>query len=261
MNLIKGKKGLIMGVANERSIAWGISQKLASEGADLAFTYLGDALKKRVVPLAKSLNSDFILSCNVENKDEIVKLFEDIKIKWGEIDFVVHAVAFSDKTELSGEYVNTTRENFLKSMLISCFSFTEVAKEASKIIKKGGSMLTLTYESNKAIPNYNVMGVCKSALEASVKYLARDLGSKGIRVNAISAGPIKTLAASAIGDAKFLYKWNEDHSFLKRNVDIRDVGNSALYLLSDLAAGVTGEIHYVDAGYNKVGMPDPKNIK
>ena len=250
-----------MGVANERSIAWGISQKLASEGADLAFTYLGDALKKRVIPLAKSLNSDFTLSCNVENKDEIVKLFEDIKNKWGEIDFVVHAVAFSDKTELSGEYVNTTRENFLKSMLISCFSFTEVAKEASKIIKKGGSMLTLTYESNKAIPNYNVMGVCKSALEASVKYLARDLGSKGIRVNAISAGPIKTLAASAIGDAKFLYKWNEDHSFLKRNVDIHDVGNSALYLLSDLAAGVTGEIHYVDAGYNKVGMPDPKNIK
>ena len=250
-----------MGVANERSIAWGISQKLATEGADLAFTYLGDALKKRVVPLAKSLNSDFTLSCNVENKDEIVKLFEDIKNKWGEIDFVVHAVAFSDKTELSGEYVNTTRENFLKSMLISCFSFTEVAKEASKIIKKGGSMLTLTYESNKAIPNYNVMGVCKSALEASVKYLARDLGSKGIRVNAISAGPIKTLAASAIGDAKFLYKWNEDHSFLKRNVDIHDVGNSALYLLSDLAAGVTGEIHYVDAGYNKVGMPDPKNIK
>ncbi len=261
MNLIKGKKGLIMGVANERSIAWGISQKLASEGADLAFTYLGDALKKRVIPLAKSLNSDFTLSCNVENKDEIVKLFEDIKNKWGEIDFVVHAVAFSDKTELSGEYVNTTRENFLKSMLISCFSFTEVAKEASKIIKRGGSMLTLTYESNKAIPNYNVMGVCKSALEASVKYLARDLGSKGIRVNAISAGPIKTLAASAIGDAKFLYKWNEDHSFLKRNVDIHDVGNSALYLLSDLAAGVTGEIHYVDAGYNKVGMPDPKNIK
>ena len=250
-----------MGVANERSIAWGISQKLATEGADLAFTYLGDALKKRVVPLAKSLNSDFTLSCNVENKDEIVKLFEDIKNKWGEIDFVVHAVAFSDKTELSGEYVNTTRENFLKSMLISCFSFTEVAKEASKIIKRGGSMLTLTYESNKAIPNYNVMGVCKSALEASVKYLARDLGSKGIRVNAISAGPIKTLAASAIGDAKFLYKWNEDHSFLKRNVDIHDVGNSALYLLSDLAAGVTGEIHYVDAGYNKVGMPDPKNIK
>ncbi len=260
MSLVKGKKGLIMGVANERSIAWGISQKLAGSGAELAFTYLGDALKKRVIPLAKSLNSEFTLSCNVENKDEVIKLFEDIKAKWGQIDFVVHAIAFSDKSELSGEYLNTTRENFLKSMLVSCFSFTEIAKEASKIMKKGGSMLTLTYESNKAIPNYNVMGVCKSALEASVKYLARDLGSKEIRVNAISAGPIKTLAASAIGDAKFLYKWNEDHSFLKRNVDINDVGNSALYLLSDLASGVTGEIHYVDAGYNKVGMPDPKNI-
>ena len=239
---MKGKKGLIMGVANERSIAWGISQKLAEAGAELAFTYLGDALKKMVIPLAEKLNSKII------------------KSKWGEIDFVVHAVAFSDKSELSGEYLNTTRENFLKSMLISCFSFTEVAKEASKIMKKGGSMLTLTYESSKAIPNYNVMGVCKSALEASVKYLARDLGQKKLRVNAISAGPIKTLAASAIGDAKFLYKWNEDHSFLKRNVDIHDVGNSALYLLSDLASGVTGEIHYVDAGYNKVGMPDPKNI-
>jgi enoyl-[acyl-carrier protein] reductase I len=261
MNLVKGKKGLIMGVANERSIAWGISQKLAEQGADLAFTYLGDALKKRVIPLAQSLKSDFTLSCNVENKDEVVKLFEDIKAKWGQIDFVVHAVAFSDKSELSGEYLNTSRENFLRSMLISCFSFTEVAKEASKIMNEGGSMLTLTYESTKAIPNYNVMGVCKSALEASVKYLARDLGAKGIRVNAISAGPIKTLAASAIGDAKFLYKWNEDHSFLKRNVDIHDVGNSALYLISDLSAGVTGEIHYVDAGYNKVGMPDPKNIK
>jgi enoyl-[acyl-carrier protein] reductase I len=260
MSLMKGKKGLIMGVANERSIAWGISQKLSEAGAELAFTYLGDALKKRVIPLAKSLNSDFTLSCNVENKEETVKLFEDIKAKWGQIDFVIHAVAFSDKSELSGEYLNTTRDNFLKSMLISCFSFTEVAKEASKIMKEGGSMLTLTYESTKAIPNYNVMGVCKSALEASVKYLARDLGSKGIRINAISAGPIKTLAASAIGDAKFLYKWNADHSFLKRNVDIHDVGNSALYLTSDLAAGVTGEIHYVDAGYNKVGMPDPKNI-
>ena len=249
-----------MGVANERSIAWGISQKLAKNGAELAFTYLGDTLKKRVVPLAESLNSNFTLSCNVENKDEIIKLFEDIKSKWGQIDFVVHAIAFSDKSELSGEYLNTTRENFLKSMLISCFSFTEVAKEASKIMKEGGSMLTLTYESTKVIPNYNVMGVCKSALESSVKYLARDLGEKKIRVNAISAGPIKTLAASAIGDAKFLYKWNQDHSLLKRNVDINDVGNSALYLLSNLAAGVTGEIHYVDAGYNKVGMPNPKNI-
>ena len=260
MSLMKGKKGLIMGVANERSIAWGISQKLAEAGAELAFTYLGDALKKRVIPLAEKLNSKITFSCDVEKKNDVTKLFEDVKSHWGKIDFVVHAIAFSDKSELSGEYLNTTRENFLKSMLISCFSFTEVAKEASKVMKRGGSLITLSYEANKAIPNYNVMGVCKAALESSVKYLARDLGIKGMRVNAISAGPIKTLAASAIGDAKFLYKWNENHSLLKRNVDIQDVGNSALYLLSDLANGVTGEIHYVDAGYNKVGMPDPKNI-
>ena len=260
MSLMEGKKGLVMGVANERSIAWGIAQKLSESGAELAFTYLGDALKKRVIPLAEKLNSNLIFSCDVEKKDEVIKLFEDIKSKWGQIDFVVHAIAFSDKSELSGEYLNTSRENFLRSMLISCFSFTEVAKEASKIMNKNGSLVTLSYEASKAIPNYNVMGVCKAALEASVKYLARDLGSKGIRVNAISAGPIKTLAASAIGDAKFLYKWNADHSFLRRNVDNMDVGNSALYLLSDMAGGVTGEIHYVDAGYNKVGMPDPKNI-
>ena len=260
MSLMKDKKGLIMGVANERSIAWGIAQKLSEAGAELAFTYLGDALKKRVIPLAEKLNSKITFNCDVENKDDIIKLFEDVKREWGQIDFVVHAVAFSDKSELSGEYLNTTRENFLRSMLISCFSFTEVAKESSKIMSEGGSMITLSYEANKAIPNYNVMGVCKAALESSVKYLARDLGAKGIRVNAISAGPIKTLAASAIGDAKFLYKWNADHSFLKRNVDNLDVGNSALYLLSDMASGVTGEIHYVDAGYNKMGMPDPKNI-
>ena len=257
---MEGKKGLVMGVANERSIAWGIAQKLSESGAELAFTYLGDALKKRVIPLAEKLNSNLTFSCDVEKKDEVIKLFEGIKSKWGQIDFVVHAIAFSDKSELSGEYLNTSRENFLRSMLISCFSFTEVAKEASKIMNKNGSLVTLSYEASKAIPNYNVMGVCKAALEASVKYLARDLGSKGLRVNAISAGPIKTLAASAIGDAKFLYKWNADHSFLKRNVDNMDVGNSALYLLSDMAGGVTGEIHYVDAGYNKVGMPDPKNI-
>ena len=260
MSLLKGKKGLIMGVANDRSIAWGIAKKLSEHGAELAFTYLGDTLKKRVVPLAQSVKSNFTLNCDVEKKEDVVRTFDDIKNKWGSLDFVVHAIAFSDRSELSGEYINTSRENFLKSMLISCFSLTEVAKEASKIMKSGSSMLTLTYESSKVIPNYNVMGVCKAALESSVKYLARDLGSKGIRVNAISAGPIKTLAASAIGDAKFLYKWNEDHSLLKRNVDINDVGGSALYLLSDLAAAVTGEIHYVDAGYNKVGMPNPKNI-
>ena len=260
MSLLKDKKGLIMGVANDRSIAWGIAKKLSEHGAELAFTYLGDALKKRVIPLAESLKSNFTLSCDVEKKEDVIRTFDDIKKKWGNLDFVVHAIAFSDRSELSGEYLNTSRENFLKSMLISCFSFTEVAKEAAKIMNKNSSMLTLTYESNKVIPNYNVMGVCKAALETSVKYLARDLGSKGIRVNAISAGPIKTLAASAIGDAKFLYKWNEDHSLLKRNVDINDIGGSALYLLSDLSAAVTGEIHYVDAGYNKVGMPNPKNI-
>jgi len=259
-SLMKNKKGLVMGVANDRSIAWGIAKKLSEQGAELAFTYLGDTLKKRVVPLAESLKSNFDLNCNVEKKEDVVRTFEDIKNKWENLDFVVHAIAFSDRSELSGEYINTSRENFLKSMLISCFSLTEVAKEASKIMSKGSSMLTLTYESSKVIPNYNVMGVCKAALESSVKYLARDLGAKGIRVNAISAGPIKTLAASAIGDAKFLYKWNEDHSLLKRNVDINDVGGSALYLLSNLAAAVTGEIHYVDAGYNKVGMPNPKNM-
>ena len=249
-----------MGVANDRSIAWGIAKKLSENGAELAFTYLGDTLKKRVTPLAESVNSKFLLNCNVENKEDILKTFHEIKNEWGQLDFVVHAIAFSDRAELTGEYINTSRENFTKSMLVSCFSFTEIAKEASKIMKSGASLLTLTYESSKVVPNYNVMGVCKAALESSVKYIAMDLGSKGIRVNAISAGPIKTLAASAIGDAKFLYKWSADHSLLKRNVDIDDVGKSALYLLSDLAAGVTGEIHYVDAGYNKVGMPNPKNI-
>ncbi len=250
-----------MGVANDRSIAWGIAKKLSEHGAKLAFTYLGDALKKRVIPLAESLGSKFTINCDVENKDDTINLFKKIKDKWNNIDFVVHAVAFSDRTELSGEYLNTSRDNFIKSMVISCFSFTEVAKEASKIMNKGGSFLTLTYAgSERVVPNYNVMGVCKAALESSVKYLSADLGSKEIRVNAISAGPIKTLAASAIGDAKFLYKWNENHSPLKKNVDINDVGGSALYLLSDLASGVSGEIHYVDAGYNKVGMPNPKNI-
>ena len=213
MSLLKRKKGLIMGVANDKSIAWGIAKKLSEHGAELAFTYLGDTLKKRVVPLAQSLKSNFTLNCDVEKKEDVVKTFDDIKNKWGNLDFVVHAIAFSDRSELSGEYINTSRENFLKSMLISCFSLTEIAKEASKIMNKGSSLLTLTYAgSERVVPNYNVMGVCKAALESSVKYLSTDLGSRGIRVNAISAGPIKTLAASAIGDAKFLYKWNEDHS-------------------------------------------------
>ena len=250
-----------MGVANDKSIAWGIAKKLSEHSAELAFTYLGDALKKRVVPLAKSLGSKFTINCNVENKNDTVNLFQEIKNKWSNLDFVVHAIAFSDRSELSGEYLKTSRDNFIKSMVISCFSFTEIAKEASTIMGKGSSLLTLTYAgSERVVPNYNVMGVCKAALESSVKYLSTDLGSKGIRVNAISAGPIKTLSASAIGDAKFLYKWNEDHSPLKRNVDANDVGGAALYLISDLASGVSGEIHYVDAGYNKVGMPNPKNI-
>ena len=250
-----------MGVANDKSIAWGIAKKLSEHGAELAFTYLGDALKKRVIPLAENLGSKFTINCNVENKNDTVNLFQEIKNKWSNLDFVVHAIAFSDRAELSGEYLKTSRDNFIKSMVISCFSFTEVAKEASKIMGKGSSLLTLTYAgSERVVPNYNVMGVCKAALESSVKYLSTDLGSKGIRVNAISAGPIKTLSASAIGDAKFLYKWNEDHSPLKRNVDANDVGGAALYLISDLASGVSGEIHYVDAGYNKVGMPNPKNI-
>ena len=204
MSLMKGKKGLIMGVANERSIAWGISQKLSEAGAELAFTYLGDALKKRVVPLAEKLNSNVTFSCDVEKKEDVIKLFEDVKSQWGKIDFVVHAIAFSDKSELSGEYLNTTRENFLRSMLISCFSFTEVAKEASKVMKEGGSLITLSYEANKAIPNYNVMGVCKAALESSVKYLARDLGAKGIRVNILPPFFI-TL------DASFATSVNEKH--------------------------------------------------
>ena len=260
MDLMRGKKGLVMGVANERSIAWGISQKLSEAGADLAFTYLGDALKKRVVPLAEKLNSKTTFSCDVEKKDEVIKLFEDIKSHWGKIDFVVHAVAFSDKSELSGEYLNTTRENFLRSMLISCFSFTEVAKEASKIMEDGGSMLTLTYESTKAIPNYNVMGVCKSALEASVKYLARDLGKKKIRVNAISAGPIKTLAASGVKNFRKMLSQHSKRAPLGRTVTADEVGNVAAFLCSDYASGVTGEITYVDAGFNITAMGDLEEI-
>ena len=258
--LMKGKKGVVMGVLNDHSIASGIAKSLSDHGADIALTYQNESLLNRVEKVGKKLNSNIFIQCDVTDKSNIEQAFEELKNKWTKIDFVVHSLAFSDRNELQGKYIDTTRENFLNTMLISCFSFTEIAKEASKIMKEGGSMLTLTYESTKVIPNYNVMGVCKSALETSVKYLARDLGERKIRVNAISAGPIKTLAASAIGDAKFLYKWNEDHSLLKRNVDIDDVGNSALYLLSDLAGAVTGEIHYVDAGYNKVGMPNPKNM-
>ena len=259
--IMQGEKGLIMGVANDRSIAWGIAKILAENGALVAFTYQGEALKKRVEPLANSINSDILVPCDVSDSNSMTKVFETLKEKWGNIDFLVHAIGFSNKDELRGKYYNTSSENFNQTMHISCYSFTEACRLAEPLMSNGGSILTLTYYgSEQVMPHYNVMGVAKAALEASVKYLAVDLGEKNIRVNAISAGPIKTLAASAIGDAKFLYKWNEDHSFLKRNVNIDDVGSSALYLISDLAAAVTGEIHYVDAGYNKVGMPNPKNI-
>ena len=258
---MKEKKGLVMGVANDRSIAWGIAKCLANNGASIALTYQGEALKKRVEPLAQSINSDILIPCDVSDSDSMKNVFETLKNKWGELDFLVHGIGFSNKDELRGKYYDTTSENFKQTMHISCYSFTESCKLAEPLMNNGGSILTLTYYgAEQVMPHYNVMGVAKAALEASVRYLAVDLGGKNIRVNAISAGPIKTLAASGIGDFRFILKWNELNAPLKRNVNQQDVGNSALYLLSNLANGVTGEIHYVDAGYNKVGMPDPKNI-
>jgi enoyl-[acyl-carrier protein] reductase I len=254
-NLMAGKKGLIMGVANDRSIAWGIAKTAHDHGAELAFTYQGEALEKRVRPLAESVGSNIVLPCDVTDEGSIEATFKELESKWGKLDFVVHAIAFSDKAELDGLYLNTTRANFLKTMDISVFSFTAVAQKAAPLMKDGGSMLTLTYYgAERVMPHYNVMGVAKAALEASVRYLATDLGKDGIRVNAISAGPIKTLAASGIGDFRYILKWNELNSPLKRNVTIEDVGNSGLYLLSDLGAGVTGEVMHVDAGYHTVGM-------
>ena len=253
--LMSGKKGLIMGVANDRSIAWGIAKAAHDHGAELAFTYQGDALEKRVRPLAEEIGSTIILPCDVTDENSVTNTFQEIEKKWGKLDFVVHAIAFSDKAELDGLYLNTTRANFLKTMDISVFSFTSVAQKAVPLMNEGGSLLTLTYYgAERVMPHYNVMGVAKAALEASVRYLATDLGSQGIRVNAISAGPIKTLAASGIGDFRYILKWNELNSPLKRNVTIEDVGNSGLYLLSDLGAGVTGEVLHVDAGYHTVGM-------
>jgi len=257
--LMAGKKGLIMGVANDKSIAWGIAQKLAEQGADIAFSYQGEALKKRVEPLAASVGSDFLVECDVTNPESIDATFDAIKEKWGEIDFYVHAVGFSDKNELRGRYADTSRENFLMTMDISCYSFTACAKKAAALMpESGGAMLTMTYYgAERVMPHYNVMGVAKAALEASVRYLAVDLGKDNIRVNAISAGPIKTLAASGIGDFRYILKWNEYNSPLKRNTTTEDVGCSALYLLSDLGRGVTGETHHVDSGYHVVGMKDP----
>jgi enoyl-[acyl-carrier protein] reductase I len=252
---MSGKRGLIMGLANDRSLAWGIAKKLSEEGAELAFSYQGEAMEKRVRPLAEQLGSDFLIDCDVADMAELDRTFETLASRWPTIDFVVHAIGFSDKAELRGGYVDTSLENFLNTMNISVYSFVAVAARAKAMMSPGGSLLTLSYYgAEKVIPHYNVMGVAKAALETSVKYLANDLGPIGIRVNAISAGPIKTLAASGIGDFRYIMKWNEFNAPLRRNVTIEDVGGAGLYLLSDLASGVTGETHHVDAGYHVVGM-------
>jgi enoyl-[acyl-carrier protein] reductase I len=257
-NLMAGKRGLIMGVANDRSLAWGIAQTLAAHGATMAFTYQGEALEKRVGPLAESLGSPLLLPADVTDSASLDRLFEALQETWGGLDFVVHAIAFSDKDQLKGRYADTTRENFLQTMDISCFSFTDIAKRASAMMGEGGSLVTLTYYgAERVMPHYNVMGVAKAALEASVRYLATDLGGQGIRVNAISAGPARTLAASGIGDFRYILKWNEYNSPLQRNVTLEQVGGSALYLLSELGGGVTGETHHVDCGYHTVGMMNP----
>ncbi len=250
-----GKQGLVMGVANERSLAWGIAKALHGQGARLAFTYQGDALGKRVRPLAASLDSDFVIEADVTSEPSLDAVFATLAERWGRLDFVVHAIAFSDKAELTGKYMNTTRGNFLRTLEISCFSFTDLCRRAAPLMNSGGSLLTLTYAgAERVMPHYNVMGVAKAALEASVRYLAVDLGGDNIRVNAISAGPIKTLAASGIGDFRYILKWNQYNAPLKRNVTIEDVGGAGLYLLSDLSSGVTGEVHHVDCGYHVVGM-------
>ncbi|MBW8298551.1 MAG: enoyl-ACP reductase FabI [Hydrogenophaga sp.] len=253
--LMAGKRGIIMGVANNRSIAWGIAKACHEQGAEIAFTWQGEALKKRVEPLAQELDAFMAGDCDVTNLDSIDAVFRNLEDKWGKIDFVVHAIAFSDKDELTGRYIETTRDNFARTMDISVYSFTAVAARAEKIMNDGGSIITLTYYgAEKVMPHYNVMGVAKAALEASVRYLAVDMGGRGIRVNAISAGPIKTLAASGIGDFRYILKWNEYNSPLKRNVTTDEVGKSGMYLLSDLSTGVTGEVHHVDSGYHTVGM-------
>ena len=253
--MMAGKKGLIMGVANDRSLAWGIAKAAADAGAELAFTHQGEAIARRVRPLAESLGSDFVLPCDVTDDASIDAVFVDIKKRWGKMDFLVHGIAYSDKEQLKGRYLDTTEDNFAMTLAISCYSFTAVCQRAVPLMSDGGSLLTLTYTgAERVIPHYNVMGVAKAALEASVRALAVDLGPENIRVNAISAGPIKTLAASGIGDFRYILKWNQYNSPLHRNITIEDVGGAALYLLSDLSSGVTGEIHHVDGGYNVVGM-------
>lgn len=254
-SLMKGKRGLVMGVANDRSIAWGITKALVDQGAQVAFTYQNEILEKRVRPLAESLGSEIMVECDVSDDKSIEQVFANLGERWGSIDFVIHAIAFSDKNELTGRYVDTSAENFVQTMAVSCYSFTSVCRAAQPLMKDGGSILTLTYAgSERVVPHYNVMGVAKAALECSVRYLSVDLGKENIRVNAISAGPIRTLAASGIGDFRYILKWNELNSPLKRNVTIDDVGGAGLYLLSDLSKGVTGEVHHVDCGYNVVGM-------
>lgn len=256
--LMRGKRGLIMGIANNRSLAWGIARACRAQGAELAFTYQGDALKKRVEPLAAEVGALVLGHCDVTDPPTIDAVFAAVQKAWGSLDFVVHAIAFSDKDQLDGRYVDTTPENFSRTLLISCYSFTAIAQRAEKMMPNGGAMLTLTYYgSEKWIPNYNVMGVAKSALEASVRYLAADLGTKNIRVNAISSGPIKTLAASGVGDFRYILTWTEHNAPLRRNVSVEEVGDSAVYLLSDLSRGVTGEIHHVDTGYHVLGMKHP----
>jgi len=260
--LMQGKRGLIMGVANDHSIAWGIAKALHAQGAELAFTYQGDALGKRVKPLAESLNAAMILPCDVEDIASVDATFAAMKQKWGTIDFLVHAIGFSDKNELKGRYADTTRANFSRTMVISCFSFTEVAKRASEMMPNGGSIVTLTFGgSTRVMPNYNVMGVAKAALEASTRYLAADFGRNGIRVNAISAGPVRTLAGSGIGDSRAMFAFQQKHSPLGRGVTLDELGGTALYLLSDMSGGVTGEIHFVDSGYNIISMPHPDALK
>jgi enoyl-[acyl-carrier protein] reductase I len=255
MGLMAGKQGLVMGVANDRSLAWGIAKAAHGAGARLAFTYQGEALGRRVRPLAESVDSDFVVEADVTSEPSLDALFAEIAERWGRLDFVVHAIAFSDKNQLTGKYLNTTRANFLRTLDISCFSFTDICGRAAPLMTAGGSLLTLTYAgAERVMPHYNVMGVAKAALEASVRYLAVDLGGDNIRVNAISAGPIKTLAASGIGDFRYILKWNQLNSPLKRNVTIEDVGGAGVYLLSDLSSGVSGEVHHVDCGYHVVGM-------
>ncbi len=255
VGLMAGKRGLVMGVANDRSIAWGIAKACANQGAELAFTYQGEALRKRCEPLAESVGSRIILPCDVTDMDSVDAVFATLAREWGKLDFLVHAIAFSDKEELKGRYIDTSLENFQRTMVISCYSFTAVAQRAAPLMTDGGSLLTLTYYgAEQVMPHYNVMGVAKAALEASVRYMAEDLGKDGIRVNAISAGPIKTLAASGIGDFRYILKWNEYNAPLRRNVTQDEVGNSALYLLSDMGTAVTGETHHVDCGYHVVGM-------